>query len=262
MTSASSISIGSYVAIGDSFTEGLGDEWPDGSPRGWADRLAQGLNTDRRNTGERPLRYANLAIRGRKLGPILDEQLDAAITLAPDLISINGGGNDMLRPGFGLEGSDSLLHEAVEKVRRANIRVLLLAGPDPSKHLPLGQVFHSRGSQFVDYSSNWAQSMGGLWYCDNFNDERITAPEYWSEDGLHLGPAGHMQVAINCLSVLGVPVPPDWRAEDLLQIPAHDYRGATYYKKFIVPWVKRRLKGQSSGDGRSAKRPQLEPLEF
>ncbi|MCA1943472.1 MAG: SGNH/GDSL hydrolase family protein, partial [Yonghaparkia sp.] len=27
----------SYAAIGDSFTEGMGDERPDGTPRGWAD---------------------------------------------------------------------------------------------------------------------------------------------------------------------------------------------------------------------------------
>ena len=32
-----------YVAIGDSFTEGVGDEYPDGTPRGWADRLAEKL---------------------------------------------------------------------------------------------------------------------------------------------------------------------------------------------------------------------------
>lgn len=32
-----------YVAIGDSFTEGVGDERPDGSVRGWADLVAQGL---------------------------------------------------------------------------------------------------------------------------------------------------------------------------------------------------------------------------
>ncbi|WKK71338.1 hypothetical protein Q0F99_18160 [Rathayibacter oskolensis] len=31
------------VAIGDSFTEGVGDELPDGSARGWADIAAQGL---------------------------------------------------------------------------------------------------------------------------------------------------------------------------------------------------------------------------
>src|SRR5690606_5055228 len=84
-----------YVAIGDSFTEGVGDEQPDGSIRGWADLVAQGLADA---TGE-PVQYANLAIRGRLLARILAEQLEPAIDLRPTLISLNGGGNDMLRPG-------------------------------------------------------------------------------------------------------------------------------------------------------------------
>nr|BFE73131.1 hypothetical protein GCM10020092_064320 [Actinoplanes digitatis] len=56
-----------YVAIGDSFTEGMGDELPDGSVRGWADLVAAGLAAEL--TGE--VSYANLAIRGRLLEPIV-----------------------------------------------------------------------------------------------------------------------------------------------------------------------------------------------
>jgi hypothetical protein len=29
----------------------------------------------------------------------------------------------------------------------------------------------------------------------------------------------------------------------------------------VAPWIKRRLRGESSGDALSAKRPQLEPVE-
>ena len=83
-----------YAAIGDSFTEGVGDELPDGTVRGWADFVALGLAAAARE----PIGYANLAIRGRKLGPIVDEQLEVAIGLRPEVISFNGGGNDMLRP--------------------------------------------------------------------------------------------------------------------------------------------------------------------
>ena len=32
--------LGSFVALGDSFTEGVGDLYPDGTCRGWADRFA------------------------------------------------------------------------------------------------------------------------------------------------------------------------------------------------------------------------------
>ena len=77
-----------YIAIGDSFTEGVGDEQPDGSVRGWADLVAQGLA----NATGQPVQYANLAIRGRLLAPIIEEQLEPALALRPTLITFNGGG--------------------------------------------------------------------------------------------------------------------------------------------------------------------------
>src|ERR1700749_578044 len=84
----------SFVAIGDSFTEGLDDAVPGGGFRGWADRLAGLL------AAEYPgLRYANLAVRGRLLRQIVAGQVPAAAAMAPGLITLGGGGNDLLRPG-------------------------------------------------------------------------------------------------------------------------------------------------------------------
>src|SRR5690606_16185298 len=85
-----------YVAIGDSFTEGIGDPEPrvPGGNRGWADRVAEVLDA---HTDD--FAYANLAIRGRLLQQILDEQVEPALELRPDLITISAGGNDIIRPG-------------------------------------------------------------------------------------------------------------------------------------------------------------------
>ena len=81
-----------YVALGDSTTEGLEDRYPDGSYRGWADRLAEQLALL-----EPDFRYANLAVRGKRAHQIRTDQLDAAIALEPDLASILAGLNDVLR---------------------------------------------------------------------------------------------------------------------------------------------------------------------
>ena len=93
----------SYVAVGDSFTEGVGDETPDGGVRGWADLVALGLAL----ASPEPVSYANLAIRGRLLAPIVGDQLDAGIALAPRLLSLNGGGNDIMRPRVSIAPSAS-----------------------------------------------------------------------------------------------------------------------------------------------------------
>ena len=147
----------SYIAIGDSFTEGFGDPRPDGSLRGWADRVAAGLangysaSPDGNN---RPFRYANLAIRGRKLGPIIAEQLQPALAQSPDVMSFNAGGNNMLRPKFDPAESIDQIVEAVEAIRVTGTHVLLLAGPDPVNNLPMGHVFSSRGEQYTELATN------------------------------------------------------------------------------------------------------------
>ena len=85
-----------YVVTGDSFTEGIGDPEPasPGGSRGWADRVAEVLST-----GTDDFAYANLAIRGKLLQQILGVQIEPALALRPDLITVSGGGNDIIRPG-------------------------------------------------------------------------------------------------------------------------------------------------------------------
>src|SRR5579875_2532740 len=82
-----------FVALGDSFTEGLEDPDPRGGYRGWADRFAEMLAITHPG-----LRYANLAVRGKMLGEVVTDQLPVALTMAPALVSVAAGGNDLLRP--------------------------------------------------------------------------------------------------------------------------------------------------------------------
>ena len=92
-----------YVAIGDSFSEGMVDVDPRDEGRfvGWADRLAAELSA--RTPAEDEFRYANLAIRGRKIDDVVGRQLGEALLMTPDLVSIVGGGNDILRPRVDLD---------------------------------------------------------------------------------------------------------------------------------------------------------------
>lgn len=246
----------SYIAIGDSFTEGIGDWTGPESPRGWADRLAQAL----RASSDSPFLYANLAIRGRKLLPLLTEQLPVALQQEPSLISINGGGNDMLRPGFEVSKNLDLLFEGVQQATDAGVHVLLLAGPDASQNLPLGHVFHERGSEFTDATAQMAAGLPMVTFVDNFHDGGFSDTSYWSQDGLHLSSAGHLRVAANCAAALGAPLPDFWPDPFAPEPDPKRYDSASYMRTYVAPWIGRRLTGRSSGDGRSAKRPVLRPL--
>lgn len=239
-----------YVAIGDSFTEGVGDELPDGSTRGWADLVAQGIADF---TGE-PVQYANLAIRGKLLGPIIAEQLEPALALGPTLVSLNGGGNDVLRPKADIGRLTLDTVAALEQVRDAGATPLALSGGNPTASLPNGARFGTKGNQLV-----WAvlreAERRGMPVADNWNDPILARREYWSPDRLHLAAVGHRRVASNVLRALGYAPPGDWRIK-AEPIPKPTRREElAYTREHVMPWVKRRLTGRSSGDGRSAKYP-------
>ncbi|WP_395244411.1 SGNH/GDSL hydrolase family protein [Agromyces sp. MMS24-K17] len=248
----------SYAAIGDSFTEGVGDDLPDGTQRGWADFVALGLAQAARE----PIGYANLAIRGRKLGPIVEEQLETAIALRPEVISFNGGGNDMLRPSMPEERVADQFRAAVHRIREEGIHVLMLSGANPTDHLPLGKVFDARGARLTEKLRDLA-TLDGVTFVDNFSDRGLRDIRYWSPDKLHLNALGHARVASNVLTALGVPVPPEWGVEEVAAAPAgpRSRNTAAYYREFVLPWIGRRLTGRSSGDGRTAKRATLLPVE-
>ena len=238
-----------YVAIGDSFTEGLGDELPDGSPCGWADRVATGLATARGET----VHYANLAIGGQLFESIVTEQLDAALSMSPPptLISLNGGGNDMMRPGADMRPLIGLTERAIGRCRAADVSLLLLSGPDPSDRLPFGSHMRRRGVMLTAAVANLA-NRHGLVFVDMYNDVEVRRAAYWSADRLHLNAAGHQRVAGFVLAALGCAV-----AEHRVDPDSVERRRpmaeARYYRERVLPWVHRRVCGRSSGDGRSAK---------
>ncbi|WP_244304438.1 SGNH/GDSL hydrolase family protein [Leucobacter viscericola] len=237
-----------YVAIGDSFTEGVGDEQPDGSVRGWADLVAQGLADA---TGE-PIQYANLAIRGRLLRGIIAEQLQPALDLGPTLLSFNGGGNDMLRPGTDMAWIISETERALQRIIEAGVEPLLLAGANPTGSLPSGGRVAVKGDALTTAAGKIAAQLG-VRFSDNWHDTELAGRQYWSHDRLHLAPVGHHRVASNVLRTLGHPHPSDW-VIDAAPIPNPTRREQlTYTREHVLPWVKRRLTGKSSGDGRTAK---------
>ncbi|MEU5693395.1 SGNH/GDSL hydrolase family protein [Actinosynnema sp. NPDC020468] len=235
-----------YAAIGDSFTEGVGDELPDGSTRGWADLVATGL------AASGPVSYANLAVRGRLLEPIVTEQLEAALALEPTMITFNGGGNDMMRPGVDPAKLVALTEHAVRRCAEAGVRLVLLSGADPSVGLPFGRVVHRRGGVLTAAVAA-LRERHDFTFVDVFNDAEIRRPAYWSPDRLHLAPRGHRRVASLVLSALGHPT----EAEVVAPVAGEGVRRFTtevrYYREHVLPWLHRRVRGRSSGDDRTGK---------
>jgi lysophospholipase L1-like esterase len=242
-----------YVAIGDSFTEGMCDViGPDGRHVGWADRLAQAL-ADRWGGIE----YANLAIRGRLVRQVVDEQVPAAVALGPDLVTFAAGVNDCLRSGFDLDATATAFEWGVRDLRGAGTDVLVVAFGDPSRR---SRVLGSIRDRIRAYNTaveaiavEYGCRVMRFWDLAVFDDDDL-----WDEDRLHLSPAGHRLACSAALAALGLG-DDGWRTPTPLPGPPPAGTRALGHARWIgrhaAPWVLRRLRGESSGDGMEPKRP-------
>ncbi|WP_406433161.1 SGNH/GDSL hydrolase family protein [Streptomyces sp. NBC_00631] len=248
----------SLVAIGDSFTEGMSDLRPDGSYRGWADVLAARMAA--RTPG---FRYANLAVRGKLIGQIVEEQVPLAVTMRPDVITLVGGLNDTLRPKCDMVRVRDLLTEAVERLTPACEQLVLMRSP--GRQGPVLERFRPRMEELFAVVDELAERHGAL-VVDLYGAPSLADPRLWDVDRLHLTAEGHRRVAEAVWQTLGhEPEDTEWHTPIPATVPpgwvARRVEDARFTRQYLLPWIARRLTGRSSGDGRAPKRPELLPYE-
>ncbi|UYM06053.1 SGNH/GDSL hydrolase family protein [Solicola gregarius] len=249
-----------YVAIGDSLSEGVGDDpWPDGTPRGWADRLAGRLAEQ--YGPDRQVEYANLAVRGLKAAQVRDTQLANAVAMEPDVVTLTAGMNDILRSRVDFEALRAALVGLVAPLTARGARVVIVPIPDVRRVSPVGGMLNARRLRLNDIYRELARHHGMEPVTDTagtvFED-----PRAWADDRLHLSPLGHQRLALAAAAGLGVPVDADALSPPDGDPPRRTVRAeTTWVWQHVAPWVGRRLRGTSSGDGRTAKRPTLERFD-
>ncbi|SMY03699.1 Lysophospholipase L1 [Brevibacterium aurantiacum] len=248
-----------YIAIGDSLSEGVGDEpWPDGSPRGWTDRLASLLTA---HYGQhRAIHYANLAVRGYKTAQVVDTQIRTAIALRPDFVTLTAGMNDIMRPRVDFGALKSALIGIVEPLTAAGTKVYVVPIPNIAGVSPAGPLINTRRLRLNAIYQHLVDSHGVL-PLTNTTNSVFEDPRAWDEDRLHLAALGHERLACAAAASFGVPIDFDFLSPPEGPAPVRTASiEAQWWWKHVRPWIYRRLTGKSSGDGRVAKRPDLGPI--
>lgn len=264
------------VTIGDSVNEGLWDPvdtsldmtkyenqmaHPNTPLFGWADRLAGHLSRRRVDAGLSPVMYASLAVRGKLIRNIVDVQLPQALALHPDLLIMDGGGNDILRPGASVERVLKYIAYGLEQARSAGADIIYCLANQP-------QLRSVRGAA-ADYSAR-LHSLLQRYDCyevDVWDYPNMTDPRLWSQDTIHPSPECDERVAQIALIGLGLGADPAWVDQLRAPLPQNARpitkrvrRGHRWIHDYGYPWVERRLTGVSSGDGRHGKRPVPIPM--
>jgi lysophospholipase L1-like esterase len=247
-----------YVAIGDSQTEGLWDG-DDSNLLGFADRLAMRL--DELYPG---LLYANLAVRGRRVGDVLNEQLPQALSMTPDLITVCVGMNDATLPGKSFERALTQLDVLHEKLAHSGASVVTTTFPNVAKTLPVGRLLAARILR-INTVIRSAAKQYGFNLVDLYTAPSMIERDTWSTDRMHASTKGHQLFADAAAEALGLPGSNhDWAHPagpgELPGPGARAFAQLQWTRNMLTPWIWRHLRGKSAGDGRAPKRPVLQSV--
>jgi len=256
------------VCLGDSFTEGLCDDLrPDGRHLGWADRVAEGLA---RTHG--PVRFANLSVRGKLIDQVITEQLPVARAMHPDIVTFHAGPNDILRPRVDARRVTNAFEASVAGLRSSGSDVVLFTSI--TRTGGTGRVADRLAARFDNFNDE-VRRIADAYCCrlvDNAAIPVLSDRRLWAPDRLHPSPEGHRRIAAHVLHTLGIrepailggpigwwagALPPASQASTISAVTSD----ARWIWTHVLPWVGRRVRGVSSGDGIEPKDPQLRTVE-
>jgi lysophospholipase L1-like esterase len=175
-----------YVAMGDSFTAGT-----DPSVPRWADELGRLIGG----------RYVNLAEVGATSEHVENEQLEQALALSPDVVTLVCGANDVLvntRPDADAYAARLSRMFARLRRERPNVMILTATYPDISRFLDLRPRSRIRVERGMKRFNDACRSVAGRHHVvllEGFDHPVTTERSSFAADGFHLGEEGHRAAA-------------------------------------------------------------------
>jgi uncharacterized protein (DUF952 family) len=155
------------------------------------------------------------------------------------------------------------LDATIGALRDAGATVLTNTFPDPSSVAPLFRRLAPRVRAYNERIRAIAADRGAI--VVDFDARGVgTDLRIWSPDRIHANPLGHSLIAAAFADTLGLPGYTHWTQPLPYLAPAgalrRTGRDLRWLGRDVAPWLLRRARGRSSGDGIVAKRPRLLPV--
>ena len=241
----------SYVAMGDSLTEGLGDTGFEKNRynKGWADRLASLLAREAAFAGH-AFDFANVALRGSSSLHILTAQLERTLELKPDLVTIMTGANDLSWLPWRKKAIDPLLRGALVRLYDVGAHVVLINTVRPA-HTTLAKLMIGRSRQM----SNLIERIGaefGAPVVDVHSMREFERLDFWASDLVHFSSNGHVRVTNLVAEELGLTC-----RDETANVAGKTRLGPlsffSWLGRDVIPFWSRKVRGVTSGFGREPK---------
>ncbi len=180
------------VAMGDSFTEGVGEPVAGLELRSSPDHMAAAMRRSRPD-----LAYTNLARRGLLVREVREQQLGTAVALEPDFVSLIAGANDALKGVWDAAHYERELRAMLSAF--GGVSTFFMASwPDWTKRLPLPEPRRTRlRAQLAEgnaVTAGLAAEFGAV-FLDVWESPIGDDPACWSADQVHPNARGYLAYA-------------------------------------------------------------------
>jgi MFS family permease len=184
-----------FVVVGDSMAEGVGDPAAGYEHLGWADRVANRLQTE----------YLNLGRRNLLAGEVRESQLERALAFAPDLAAVVCGGNDLMQRDHDPVAVERHVDAIVAALRAAGSDVIMFAPFDMSQSELLPTDRKPAWRSLIERMGALAETVArrhGAVLVDFRAHPAGPEPSIYSRDQIHLNARGHAICAAHTLRAL------------------------------------------------------------
>ncbi|ALQ68079.1 lipase [Bacillus thuringiensis] len=179
-----------FVAIGDSFTEGIGDEVEGIALKSWVDHFVQLCVND--------IEYANFAKRGLVTQEIRSQQLEKALTFNPDLVSLIAGANDVLKGRWNHNAYKNDMEFMINTLSKTGADIMIANLPDFTVRLPFAsekkQIIKEQLLEANDVIRSLSREYK-LHHVDFWSHPLVNDNTLWSKDLIHPNSKGYVKVA-------------------------------------------------------------------
>ena len=178
-----------FVVLGDSFTEGIGDSVDGRGPVSTLDQLATVL---KRRVPD--MRYINLARRGLLTREVRETQLEPALALKPDLVSIIAGANDLLKRKWQPGRYEEDMWFMFRAFKNGGATLMSATHPDWTVRLPLPEPAKAKLQAQIVEANTILRRLAKMFdaaVVETYQLELDHDPTLWSRDGIHPNTLGY-----------------------------------------------------------------------
>ncbi|MGM9986197.1 MAG: SGNH/GDSL hydrolase family protein [Bacillaceae bacterium] len=178
-----------YVALGDSMTEGYGDEVEGIVKKDWPSYVAEHFQISD---------FHNIGKSGLRSDQVYETQFQKAVEMKPDLVSVMAGANDFMQQKWNPKTYRAHMEEMITTFTKAGATVITANYPDFTKYVAIPMFIKPIVKKQLKTCNAILDELAEKYntvHLDVWNNPLADQRENWSKDNVHPNALGYKKIS-------------------------------------------------------------------